>query len=146
MDVYERLSKDSECCAALGRMTLASARLESDLRVFLTLNGFKVGASMTLGGLVQKLGTSGMLSDNGLRILRTLKRQRNYLTHSLYDLFPARVDEDLMTRDELEDVSLLAERAWILEDNLNGFSEIAEQSIAELKSGARSIGELLLRP
>jgi hypothetical protein len=38
MGTYEMLSKDPECCAALGRMTLAAARLESDLRVFLTLN------------------------------------------------------------------------------------------------------------
>ncbi|MBU2600820.1 MAG: hypothetical protein KKA32_01440 [Actinobacteria bacterium] len=98
MGTFEMLSKDTECCAALGRMTLAAARLESDLRVFLTLNGVQVGAAATFGGLVKKLGDNGLLSDSGLGILRGLKRQRNYLTHNLYGLFAARIDEDLMTR------------------------------------------------
>jgi len=43
-------------------------------------------------------------------------------------------------------VSLLAERAWVLEDNLNGFAQIAEERIAELQSGDRAVGELLFRP
>ena len=74
-------------------MTLAAARLESDLRVFLTLNRVEVGATETLGGLLQKLTANGLLSENGRDILRTLKRQRNYLTHSLYDLFAARIGQ-----------------------------------------------------
>ena len=122
MEKYEALSGDADCCAALGRTTLAAARLESDLRVFLALNGVNVGATATLGGLVQKLREHGLLSGNGHDIMRTLKRQRNYLTHSLYDLFAARIDEDLMSREELADVSLLAGRAWMLEEDLNGLS------------------------
>lgn len=146
MGTFEMLSEDTECCAALGRMTLAAARLESDLRVFLTLNGVHVGAGATLGGLVKKLGDNDLVSDNGLGILRGLTRQRNHLTHSLYDLFAARIDEYLMTREELEDVSLLTERAWVLEENLNSFSEIAEERIAQLRSGDRASGELLFGP
>jgi hypothetical protein len=126
-------------------MTLAAARLESDVRVFLNLNGVEVGGTETLGGLVTKLSANGLLSDNGRAIMRTLKLQRNYLTHSLYDLFAARIDEDLMSRDELADFSLLAERAWILEENLNGLSEIAERRIAELQNGG-PVGELFIRP
>jgi hypothetical protein len=145
LETYETLSGDVECCSALGRMTLAAARLEPDLRVFLTLNQVEVGATETLGGLLQKLTANGLLSENGRDILRTLKRQRNYLTHRLYDLFAARIDEDLMSRDELTDCSLLAERALILEENLNGLSEIAERRITELQGGG-SIGVLLFRP
>ena len=145
METYETLIGDPECCAALGRMTLAAARLESDLRVFLTLNEVEVGATETLGGLVGKLTSSRLLSDNGRDIMRTLKRQRNYLTHSLYDLFAARVEEDIMSRDELLDFGLFAERAWILEGNLTGFCEIAERRIRELQQGG-PIGQLLFTP
>ena len=145
METYEALSGDADCCAALGRMTLAAARLESDLRVFLTLNRVGVGATATLGGLVQKLREHDLLSDNGHDIMRTLKRQRNYLTHSLYDLFAARIDEDLMSREELADVSLLTERAWMLEHELTGLSEMAEKRIAELQDGG-PVGGLLIRP
>ncbi len=146
MGTYEILSGDSNCCAALGRMTLAAARLESDLRQFLALNRVHVGEAATLGGLVKKLGENGLLSANGLDIMRTLKRQRNYLTHSLYDLFAARIDEDLMAREELADISLLTERAWTLERELKRFAELAERRIADLERGDGTIGELLFRP
>jgi hypothetical protein len=143
---YETLGADQDFAAALGRMTLASARLESDVRVFLTLNGVTVGETVTLGGLVQKLQKSQLLSDNGLGIMRTLTRQRNHLTHKLYDLFACRIGEDLMRRDELEDVGLLADRAWVLENNLNGLAETAEKRIAGLEKGECVPGELLFRP
>jgi hypothetical protein len=145
MKTYEILREDTDCCAALGRIMLAGAQLETNLRVFLTLNGVKIKATSTLGGLVQKLREHALLSDNGYNIMLNLKLQRNYLTHSLYDLFAKQIDEHLMSREELADVGLLEERASLLEQNLNGLTKIVEMRIAELQGGG-PIGELLFRP
>ena len=146
MGTYEKLSAQSRFCEALGRMTLAAARFESDMRAFLALNDVRVSANSTMGTLARDLKKHGLVSENGAGILRTLKTQRNYLTHSLYDLFAARIDEGLMLREEFEDTSLLTERAWQLEQNLNGLSEIAEERIAQLQTGECEKGALLLTP
>ena len=147
MGTYENLSADREFCEALGRMTLAASRFESDLRAYLALTGVDVAPRLaTFGALVTRLRQRGLLSDNGEGILRHLKNQRNYLTHSLYDLFTARIDETLMFRDDLEDTSLLAERAWLLEQELNSFADLTELRIAELQADERGSDELLFRP
>jgi hypothetical protein len=124
---YNNLSTDRAFCQAMGRMTLAASRFESDLRAFLMLRGVHLaGQEATLGTLISKLKKHDLLSENGVHVLRGLKAQRNYLTHSLYDLFSARIDEGLMLRDELDDTTLLAEKAWVLEQTLIGLAEIAE--------------------
>jgi len=135
VDDYLDLAADTELCVALGRMLLAASRLESDLRTYLQLNDVTVRADATFGTLAKRLRSAGLLSDNGAMVLDTHRLQRNYLTHSLYDLFAARIGEGLMTREELDDVTLLTERAWILENNLNGLADIAERRIEELRTG-----------
>lgn len=131
LEFFERLSADHEFCEALGRMTLAAGRFESDLRVYLELRGVSVSEQAALGLLTGKLEKHELLSENGVQVLRTLKRQRNYLTHSLFDLFSARVDETLLPRTNLvpEDLSLFTEKAWELEQNLSGLSQIVEERI-----------------
>jgi hypothetical protein len=95
---------------------------------------------------VSALKREGLVSPNGDGILRTLTKQRNYLTHSLYDLFAARIDEGLMYRDDLEDAGLLTDRAFVLEDNLRGLAETAEERIGELQRGELDGDRLLFRP
>ena len=146
MGTYEDLSADHDFCEWLGRMTLAAARLESDLRAFLLLNSVGVSENATLGSLVSALKREGLVSPNGDGILRTLTKQRNYLTHSLYDLFTARIDEGLMYRDDLEDAGLLTDRSFVLEDNLRGLAETAEERIGELQRGELDGNRLLFRP
>jgi hypothetical protein len=143
---YEDLSADHDFCESLGRMTLAAARLESDLRAFLLLNNVRVSENATLGGLVAALKREGFVSANADGILRTHTKQRNYLTHSLYDLFTARIDEGLMYREDLEDTSLLTDRAFVLEDNLRGLAETAERRIGEFQRGELERNPLLFRP
>ena len=135
MDDYVDLAADTDLCVALGRMLLAASRLESDLRTYLVLNDVPVRADATLGTLAKRLRAVGFLSDNGAMVVDTHRLQRNYLTHSLYDLFAARIDEDLMAREELEDIPLPTERAWMLENDLNGLADIAERRIEELRAG-----------
>jgi hypothetical protein len=135
VETYEDLSADHGFCESLGQMALAAARLESDLRAYLVLNDILVSDKATLGTLVTSLRRNGLLSENGNGILRTLTEQRNYLTHSLYDLFVARIDEGLMLREELEEKSLLSDRAFVLQENMIGVAETAEERIAQLKRG-----------
>ncbi len=135
LEFFERLYGDQKFCNALGRMTLAAGRFESNLRAFLNLSGVSVSESeATLGSLMSKLKKHDLLSENGVQVLRDLKRQRNYLTHSLFDLFSARVDETILPRTDLVpmDVTLFTEKAWQLEQNFSGLSSIVEERIAQL--------------
>ena len=142
MGQYEDLSYDVDFCQALGRMTLAASRLESDMRAFLALHQLPASSRATFGQLITQLRQNNLVSDNGQAVLRGLRTQRDYLTHSLHDLFAARIGESLMLREELEDRGLLAERAWVLEQNLNGLAEIAEHRIVQFKNG--ELGDALL--
>jgi hypothetical protein len=84
-----------------------------------------------------------MLSENGIRILRVHKLQRNYLTHSLFDLYAARINETVLPRTNLVpgDVATFAEKAWELEENLSGLTQIVERAIASIEA-AGGISEL----
>ena len=152
LEFFERLYADQEFCSQLGRVTLASGQLESDLRAYLVLRGVSVSErESTLGALTKKLQDHRMLSENGVEILRTLKRQRNYLTHSLFDLFSVRVAETLLPSTGLVpfDVTVFTEKAWELEQNLAGLSEIVEKRIAAWEKREPDQGgdeELLFRP
>lgn len=94
MDNYLDLAADTDLCVALARMLLAASRLESDLRTYLLLNQISVRADATLGTLAKRLRAAKLLSNNGAMVVDTHRRQRNYLTHRLYDLFAARIDEN----------------------------------------------------
>ena len=105
----------------------------------------------SLGSLINKLESNGLLSENGVDILRGLKVQRNYLMHSIYDLFAARVDETILPRTDLllSDVQYFTEKVWELEQNLIGLNTMAEREIArlyELGPGAVEDASLLFRP
>ena len=91
----------------------------------------------SLGSLIAKLKKHDLLSENGVEVLRVLKRQRNYLIHSLFDLFSARIEETVLPRTDLVpmDVTLFTEKAWQLEQNLSGLSLIVEERIAQVGDG-----------
>jgi hypothetical protein len=138
LEFFKKLYADKEFCAALGRMTLAAGRFESNLRAFFGLNGVTVSENeATLGSMISKLKKHDLLSENGVKVLRDLKSQRNYLTHSLFDLFSARVDETVLPRTNLVplDVTLFTEKALELERNLSGLSSIVEERIAQMSGG-----------
>lgn len=152
LEFFKRLYADPEFCQALGRMTLAAGRFESNLRAFLILNGVDVPEKeATFGSLIAKLRRHDHLSENGLEVLRTLKRQRNYFTHSIYDLFAERIQETILPRTDLIplDVCTYIDYAWQLEENLRGLSEIVEKRIAVLtdaKDTSEELDRLLFRP
>jgi hypothetical protein len=61
--------------------------------------------------------------------LKMLRDQRNYLTHNVHALFLGLVRETILERDGLldSDVDTFTERAWQLQENLNGLAEIIER-------------------
>jgi hypothetical protein len=142
-EFFDMLYADSAFCEALGRMTLAAGRFESTLREYLRLRGVIVPDQASFGPLVAALEKHGMLSENGIRILRVHKLQRNYLTHSLFDLYAARINETVLPRTNLVpgDVATFAEKAWELEENLSGLTQIVERAIASIEA-AGGISEL----
>ena len=152
LEFFDLLYADAEFCEAMGRATLAAGRFESTLKAFLRFKGVAVperGASF--GWLIGALEKHRYLSENGVRVLRDVKRQRNYLTHSLFDLFAGRIAETVLQRTDLvsPDVGVFAEKAWVLEDNMLGLSKIAETKLAKLMAGAETqadVDQLLFRP
>jgi hypothetical protein len=131
LEFFKLLYGDSEFCEALGQMTLASGRFESDLRKYLRFRGIKISDQAGLGTITGELKKQKMISENGVHVLRTIKLQRNYLTHSLFDLFSERVEETILPRSELvpADKYTFIEKVEELNDDLVGLSEIVEKKL-----------------
>lgn len=68
MDAYDRIVADQDFCRALGRVTLAAARLESGIRVYLSLKNITYRPNATLGELTTKLEHASLVSPNSLGI------------------------------------------------------------------------------
>lgn len=152
IELFERLREDKGFCQALGKMTLAAGRFESNLRAYLSLKGVDVPEERaSMGRLIHELKNHNMLSENGMQILSMLKKQRNYFMHSLFDLFSSRTQKDLVLPEDLVpmDVSFFTEKAWQLEQNLTGLSSIAEERIIQVSEGNNALSETtdyLFRP
>jgi hypothetical protein len=115
-------------------MVLAASRLESNLRIYLNAHGENVPeGKATLGLLTKKLLEHGLLSKNGEIHFNTLKTQRNYLAHKLYDLFSERIEETILPRTDLVDldVELFTERAAGLSEDLNFFASLVQKRLLE---------------
>jgi hypothetical protein len=74
--------------------------------------------------------------------LEMLKNQRNYLAHNLFDLLIGLIEETLLPRDELldSDVHTYTEKAWLLEENLNGLADIVAKERRGMHITNRSTG------
>lgn len=59
-------------------------------------------------------------------VLEEIKDQRNYLAHNIYALFSGLIEETILERSGLldSDVATYTDRAWQLQDNLNGLADI----------------------
>ena len=88
----------------------------------------KVRSNATLGALVKQMKDCQLLTRNGEMHFDDLVIKRNYLAHSVYDLFHFEVAETLLPRSELveEDIELFCERAKILAEDFNHFQDLVE--------------------
>lgn len=137
MPDYAEFRANAEACEALGRMTLALIRLESNLKTYLALHDVDVPVkSATLDRLARSLRRRGLISDGGVASLKGVRTQRDYLTRNLFDLLCFGAGDDDASCNESEGVSVLAQRARLLEENLNRLTALVEERLGQLRSGA----------
>ncbi|MBN3584825.1 hypothetical protein JYB64_20705 [Algoriphagus aestuarii] len=130
MKFYELLMESEEFTSALGKVTLASGKLEAELIILLTKNGVKGDYNKATLGKLISIGIKNNLFDQNMIIsLQQISKQRNYITHNIYALFTDLIDETILERNNLldSDVYLYVERAWQLQENLDGVAEILKQ-------------------
>jgi hypothetical protein len=110
---------------------LAAAMLETNLRLHLRARSVpKVRGNATLGNLVSLLKTNQLLSRNGEMHFDDLAAKRNYLAHSLYDLFANVIEETILPRTQLveQDVVLFTDKAEQLAEDFFHFSTLVAKA------------------
>ena len=122
---FEHLYEDHEFCAGLGKAVLAAGEFESALRAYLESSAVDdVDKKATLGRLLALLKRHGLVGPNHQVHIAQLTHQRNYLVHSLFDLYSDRIEESLLPRDVVpEDVDMFRERANVLAHDLRFFTQ-----------------------
>jgi hypothetical protein len=130
LDFYKLLCSDDEFCKELGRAVLAAGRLESGLKRFLDRHAAEAEtAKATLGRLIGFAEQRNLLTKL-VPALKTLRDQRNCLTHNIHALFSGLIEETILEGDGLldSDVDLFTERASQLKANLDGLAGILEKN------------------
>jgi hypothetical protein len=124
-EFFERLYLDSRFCEGIGKVMLAAGKLETSLRIYLkSRNVNKVRSNSTLGRMVVLLKENNLLSSNGEMHFDDLAKKRNYLAHSLFDLFSKEIEETILPREELVemDVEIYSDRAHELAEDFMHFA------------------------
>ena len=123
---FDLLYNDVEFCEGLGKVMLAASKLETDIRKYLKARNITFQSKSTLGNLVNKLIENNLLSKNAEEYFKDLALKRNYLAHSLYDLFTKEIEETILERDELTavDTDVFISRAYDLADSFLSIAEI----------------------
>ena len=128
--VYELLMESTEFTSELGKVTLNSGKMEAELILLLHRHNVKGKfQKATLGTLIRVSHENELLTDNEVLSFKLISKQRNYLTHNIYALLNYQIDETILEREDLidSDVQTYIERAWVLNDNLKGLTEIIKR-------------------
>ena len=123
---YNLLFESEEFTTELGKVALASGKLEAELILYLKRKGINKDLSRsTLGSLIKIAEQTELLNYNQLESLKMVTRQRNYITHNIYALFTDIKEETILEKHNLldSDVYTYKERAWQLKENLIAFAE-----------------------
>ena len=122
---FDLLYNDAEFCEGVGKVVLSASKLETNIRKYLKAKHITIKSKATLGNLVTKLTENNLLSKNGQMYFSDLALIRNYLAHSLYDLFTKEIEETVLERDELTamDTDVFIYRARVLADDFLHFAE-----------------------
>ena len=124
---YNLLMNSEEFTSELGKVALASGKLEAELIIFLTQNGVSGNYKKATLGTLIRIGKDNKLFDQNMVIsLELITKQRNYITHNIYALFTNLIDETILEKNNLldSDVHIYTERAWQLKENLDGIADI----------------------
>jgi len=128
---FNLLYKDKDFCSGLGMVMLSAGMLETNLRHYMKtrkINGIRNNS--TLGRMVVILKEQNILSRNGVTHFDDLVLKRNYLAHSLYDLFSKEIKESILPRSELVemDVEIFSERVNTTAEDFLHFSNIVKNA------------------
>lgn len=130
IEFYKLLIESEEFTSELGKVSLASGKLEAELMQFFNRNGIKENYKKASLGTLIKIGEKNKLFDSNMIIsLNLISKQRNYLTHNIYALFTNLIDETILERKNLldTDVLLYLDRVCQLNENLNGLADIIQR-------------------
>ena len=145
-EFFDLLYNDVNFCNGLGKIMLAAGMLETNLRTYLNLKGIKQkNKKSTLGALISTLKKNNLLSRNGEMHFEDLKLKRNYLAHSLYDLFSHKIEQTVLPRENLVemDVEMFAEKAQTLAGDLIFFAKDVQRQVEQHQEQGLSKDQLL---
>ena len=135
LEFYNLLNQSEEFTSELGKVALASGKLEAELILFLTKNEINGNyKKATLGTLIRIANENNLFSSNEKIAFKMISKQRNYITHNIYALFTDLIDETIFEKENLldSDVHLYIDTAWQLKENLNDLSKIIKRKKTEL--------------
>ena len=129
---FELLYDNTEFCDGVGRVMLSASKLETNIRKYLKAKHIAFRPKSTLGSLVTKLTENNLLTENGEMLFHDLVLVRNYLAHSLYDLFTKEIEKTILVRDKLyaEDIDIFIYRAYQLAEDFLHFAKIVSKADA----------------
>ena len=131
IDFYNLLTESDEFTSELGKVTLASGKLESELIILFKRSGINGSYERsTLGTLIDYAEKNKLLDRNVIMALKTTSKQRNYIMHNIYALFTDLIGETILDKNNLldSDVHLYFERARQLNKNLNSLANIIKRT------------------
>ena len=130
VEFYNLLLESDDFTSELGKVTLASGRLEAELILLLKRNGLKENyTKSTLGKLIKHCENNNLIEKNLKIALKQISEQRNYLTHNIYALFIDLIEETILEKRNLldSDIHMYLERAWQLRENLVSLANSIQQ-------------------
>jgi len=130
VEFYHLLYQSPGFTSELGRVILASSKLESALFTFLKRKGVQIDHKKSaLGHLIKLLKTKKLTDEKLILNLDAVKKQRNYLIHNIHALLSDMIPETILDRNDLidSDVHTYQQRATQLIQNLNGLRAIFEK-------------------
>ena len=130
IEFYKLLISSEDFTSELGKVALASGKLEAELICFLKRNRIEGKYERKpLGSLIALAEKHDLFNKNMIIALKELSKQRNYITHNIYALFIDLIEETTLEKTNLLDcdVNLYKERAWQLKLNLNGLADIIKE-------------------
>ncbi|MEZ5530033.1 MAG: hypothetical protein R3E57_08920 [Porticoccaceae bacterium] len=139
LEFYNQLVDNAEFCRALGRVMLASSKLEIELKQYLRIHGKDLSErAATLGNLIKILKKNGHLTTNGEIHFGQVNLQRNYLVHNLYGSFVGEIENWLLPIEDLvpEDIELYVEKTELTANNLIFYSKIVCDAIKKYNDEA----------
>ena len=127
---YKLLLENKDFSSELGRMALASGRLEVELLLYFMRNDVVVkNNASTLGGLINIGKKNNLLNENLILLLELILKQRNYFTHNIFALFTNLIDVTILERENLIDTDVITYANYVgqLRENLESLADLISE-------------------